>query len=183
MLENPTDFMENPIGFGPGVYIGSRIQGKERLIRIVFQWLSRTKAAPALNKEHDLPVYQVLHILTMFTLLANGKAAVEAEKARLGIVGDVSHSNYTYSNKYRDYWVYFSPTKSWIPTGVTPSKLRRMTQALRGDPIFTQYVEDFRRQLDPELLKAMKAEARAARKAARAMEDEELRRQAHTFFG
>lgn len=142
----------NPAGYGPGVYIGPQIEGNERLIRIVFQWLSRTGAVKALTREESLPVYQVLHMFTMFGLLKLGKARVEEECGRRGISSaGVPHSNYTYSTQYNTYWVWFEPDEDWIELkGTTPPRLRALANSLRSDPRFQSYVDQFARALSGE---------------------------------
>lgn len=162
---NPSRYLDNPTGYGKGTYIGPRMEGKERLWRIVFTWLSRTGAAPRYDYDITLPEYQVQHMLAAYAIRAAGKQAVMAMKDQRGVVSDVPYTNY--SLKDGRYVVWFEPSSQWIDTGATPSSIRAEVMSRIGTPEYVEMLRTFTEQLDPELIAQVEREAREARGYAR----------------
>lgn len=166
---NPSKYLDNPRGYGDGVYLGSKIQGNERLWRAAFQWLSRTKAVPKYGYDITLPEYQVQHYLAASALASAGRRAVASKASQLGIVTPVEPTNYQFHKG--TYYVLFEPTNTFISTGLTPADLRERVMAQVGTPEYIEMVRTFSEQLDPELMAQYEREARETARAAREAEE------------
>ena len=116
-FSNPLDYLDNPAGYGPGTYLGPRVLHSHRLLRIAFQWLSRSGAAVKLSPRMPLERYQAAHIAGLSALLTAGRYAATAS----GV--DFSPTNYRFSRGR--FYAWCKPCKKWIDTGLTARELKR----------------------------------------------------------